>query len=144
MLSWLVFTISWSKAFVLLIMGWVQILISTILLCTYILEYLGGKPFPPWLHTHTYIAKLYVYNIKSSSCANNILIWYYSECYMFFICIITRFFSWIKFNFPIWLVPSYIITCQNCGHGTDMRGCPQSPLQLEGIYSVQLQVHYSL
>ncbi|KAL1810185.1 hypothetical protein ACET3Z_027175 [Daucus carota] len=29
-------------------------------------------------------------------------------------------------------MPSYIITCQNCGHGSDMRGCPQSPLQLEG------------
>ncbi|XP_015582304.2 probable serine protease EDA2 isoform X2 [Ricinus communis] len=28
--------------------------------------------------------------------------------------------------------PSYIITCHNCGHGTDMRGCPQSPLSLEG------------
>ncbi|KAK6150564.1 hypothetical protein DH2020_015496 [Rehmannia glutinosa] len=25
-------------------------------------------------------------------------------------------------------MPSYIITCHNCGHGTDMRGCPQSPL----------------
>ncbi|KAK6258238.1 hypothetical protein SCA6_012712 [Theobroma cacao] len=29
-------------------------------------------------------------------------------------------------------VPSYIITCHNCGHGTDMRGCPQSPLSIEG------------
>ncbi|GMN29193.1 hypothetical protein TIFTF001_002337 [Ficus carica] len=29
-------------------------------------------------------------------------------------------------------VPSYIITCHNCGHGTDLRGCPQSPLSLEG------------
>ncbi|KAL8473770.1 hypothetical protein ACS0TY_029899 [Phlomoides rotata] len=25
-------------------------------------------------------------------------------------------------------LPSYIITCNNCGHGSDMRGCPQSPL----------------
>lgn len=33
------------------------------------------------------------------------------------------------FNFS---VPSYIITCHNCGHGTDLRGCPQSPLNLEG------------
>ncbi|KAM7264153.1 hypothetical protein ACFE04_001836 [Oxalis oulophora] len=32
-------------------------------------------------------------------------------------------------NFP---VPSYILTCHNCGHGTDMRGCPQSPLSIEG------------
>ncbi|KAI7736616.1 hypothetical protein M8C21_025701 [Ambrosia artemisiifolia] len=29
-------------------------------------------------------------------------------------------------------VPSYIITCENCGHGTDLRGCPQSPLVPEG------------
>ncbi|CAK9205656.1 unnamed protein product [Sphagnum troendelagicum] len=28
--------------------------------------------------------------------------------------------------------PASTITCHNCGHGTDMRGCPQSPLQLEG------------
>ncbi|KAF7828935.1 putative serine protease EDA2 [Senna tora] len=29
-------------------------------------------------------------------------------------------------------MPSYTISCYNCGHGTDMRGCPQSPLNLEG------------
>ncbi|KAK8587114.1 hypothetical protein V6N12_021626 [Hibiscus sabdariffa] len=29
-------------------------------------------------------------------------------------------------------MPSYIITCHNCGHGTDMRGCPQSPLGIGG------------
>ncbi|KAL3630183.1 putative serine protease eda2 [Castilleja foliolosa] len=29
-------------------------------------------------------------------------------------------------------MPSYIITCHNCGHGTDIRGCPQSPLVPEG------------
>ncbi|KAJ0097150.1 hypothetical protein Patl1_29048 [Pistacia atlantica] len=29
-------------------------------------------------------------------------------------------------------MPSYVITCHNCGHGTDMRGCPQSPLSIEG------------
>ncbi|KAK8685728.1 hypothetical protein V6N13_124764 [Hibiscus sabdariffa] len=29
-------------------------------------------------------------------------------------------------------MPSYIINCHNCGHGTDMRGCPQSPLRIEG------------
>ncbi|KAG5614221.1 hypothetical protein H5410_014045 [Solanum commersonii] len=29
-------------------------------------------------------------------------------------------------------MPSYIISCHNCGHGTDMRGCPQSPLVPEG------------
>ncbi|CAL1361198.1 unnamed protein product [Linum trigynum] len=29
-------------------------------------------------------------------------------------------------------MPSYLITCHNCGHGTDMRGCPQSPLCIEG------------
>lgn len=29
-------------------------------------------------------------------------------------------------------MPSYIISCHNCGHGTDMRGCPQAPLNLEG------------
>ncbi|KAM1361925.1 hypothetical protein FF1_026994 [Malus domestica] len=29
-------------------------------------------------------------------------------------------------------MPSYIISCHNCGHGTDLRGCPQSPLTLEG------------
>ncbi|KAI3519183.1 hypothetical protein L1887_08210 [Cichorium endivia] len=29
-------------------------------------------------------------------------------------------------------MPSYIITCNNCGHGTDLRGCPQSPSPPEG------------
>ncbi|KAL9245658.1 hypothetical protein vseg_019283 [Gypsophila vaccaria] len=29
-------------------------------------------------------------------------------------------------------MPSYLITCHNCGHGTDMRGCPQSPVSAEG------------
>ncbi|KAK1410465.1 hypothetical protein QVD17_37002 [Tagetes erecta] len=29
-------------------------------------------------------------------------------------------------------MPSYIITCENCGHGTDLRGCPQSPSAPEG------------
>ncbi|ERN16345.1 probable serine protease EDA2 isoform X2 [Amborella trichopoda] len=29
-------------------------------------------------------------------------------------------------------MPSCIISCHNCGHGSDMRGCPQSPLNLEG------------
>ncbi|XP_072989197.1 probable serine protease EDA2 isoform X1 [Typha latifolia] len=29
-------------------------------------------------------------------------------------------------------MPSYLIKCHNCGHGTDLRGCPQSPLIIEG------------
>ncbi|XP_004509337.1 probable serine protease EDA2 isoform X1 [Cicer arietinum] len=29
-------------------------------------------------------------------------------------------------------MPSYLITCNNCGHCTDLRGCPQSPLVIEG------------
>ncbi|KAG7584229.1 Peptidase S28 [Arabidopsis suecica] len=29
-------------------------------------------------------------------------------------------------------MPSYIIKCRNCGHGTDIRGCPQSPMVIEG------------
>ncbi|KAK3156901.1 hypothetical protein QOZ80_2AG0113610 [Eleusine coracana subsp. coracana] len=29
-------------------------------------------------------------------------------------------------------MPSYIIKCRNCGHGTDLRGCPQSPFRIEG------------
>ncbi|CAH1413645.1 unnamed protein product [Lactuca virosa] len=29
-------------------------------------------------------------------------------------------------------MPAYIVTCHNCGHGSDLRGCPQSPLVLEG------------
>ncbi|XP_024974173.1 probable serine protease EDA2 [Cynara cardunculus var. scolymus] len=29
-------------------------------------------------------------------------------------------------------MPSYIVTCQNCGHGSDLRGCPQSHLVPEG------------
>ncbi|KAK9678756.1 hypothetical protein RND81_11G231600 [Saponaria officinalis] len=29
-------------------------------------------------------------------------------------------------------MPSYLITCHNCGHGTDLRGCPQSPVSIEG------------
>lgn len=38
-------------------------------------------------------------------------------------------------------VPSYIISCHNCGHGTDMRGCPQSPLVPEGMYISYLNVN---
>ncbi|MFQ6663177.1 hypothetical protein Gotur_030794 [Gossypium turneri] len=30
-------------------------------------------------------------------------------------------------------MPSYIITCHNCGHGIDMRECPQSVSSIEGI-----------
>ncbi|XP_059623532.1 probable serine protease EDA2 [Cornus florida] len=47
-------------------------------------------------------------------------------------------------------MPSYLISCHNCGHGTDMRGCPQSPLSPEGdarncsspdaVHKVRLQV----
>ncbi|CAI9272300.1 unnamed protein product [Lactuca saligna] len=29
-------------------------------------------------------------------------------------------------------MPSYIISCHNCGHGSDLRGCPQSPSPPEG------------
>ncbi|KAD7479193.1 hypothetical protein E3N88_02329 [Mikania micrantha] len=35
-------------------------------------------------------------------------------------------------------MPSYIITCENCGHGSDLRGCPQSPLVPEGWYIFNL------
>lgn len=38
-------------------------------------------------------------------------------------------------------VPSYIISCHNCGHGTDMRGCPQSPLVPEGMHISDLNVN---
>ncbi|KVI08790.1 Peptidase S28 [Cynara cardunculus var. scolymus] len=38
-------------------------------------------------------------------------------------------------------MPSYIITCHNCGHGTDLRGCPQSPLVPEGQYIFSSWVH---
>ncbi|XP_047322719.1 probable serine protease EDA2 [Impatiens glandulifera] len=29
-------------------------------------------------------------------------------------------------------MPSYLITCHNCGHGVDLRGCPQDPVPIEG------------
>jgi hypothetical protein len=29
-------------------------------------------------------------------------------------------------------LPSYIMTCHNCGHGSDLRGCPQSAMVIEG------------
>ncbi|GAB2282807.1 Probable serine protease eda2 [Dionaea muscipula] len=29
-------------------------------------------------------------------------------------------------------MPSYVISCHNCGHGSDLRGCPQAPLNPEG------------
>ncbi|KAF0928791.1 hypothetical protein E2562_010667 [Oryza meyeriana var. granulata] len=29
-------------------------------------------------------------------------------------------------------MPSYIMKCRNCGHGTDLRGCPQLPSRIEG------------
>ncbi|KAJ0914617.1 hypothetical protein HanPSC8_Chr06g0240611 [Helianthus annuus] len=35
-------------------------------------------------------------------------------------------------------LPSYLITCDNYGHGTDLRGCPQSPLVPEGPYFLDI------
>ncbi|CAD6205547.1 unnamed protein product [Miscanthus lutarioriparius] len=29
-------------------------------------------------------------------------------------------------------MPSYLMKCRNCGHGTDLRGCPQWPFRVEG------------
>ncbi|CAJ1942415.1 unnamed protein product [Sphenostylis stenocarpa] len=29
-------------------------------------------------------------------------------------------------------MPSYVVTCYNCGHCSDYRGCPQSPFAIEG------------
>ncbi|KAM0836295.1 hypothetical protein ACQ4PT_062434 [Festuca glaucescens] len=29
-------------------------------------------------------------------------------------------------------MPSYLIKCSNCGHGTDLRGCPQLPFRIKG------------
>uniref|UniRef100_A0A6N2LB34 Serine carboxypeptidase S28 family protein n=1 Tax=Salix viminalis TaxID=40686 RepID=A0A6N2LB34_SALVM len=29
-------------------------------------------------------------------------------------------------------MPSFVMSCHNCGHGTDMRGCPQDPFNIEG------------
>ncbi|KXG38194.1 probable serine protease EDA2 [Sorghum bicolor] len=29
-------------------------------------------------------------------------------------------------------MPSYLMKCRNCGHGTDLRGCPQWPFRTEG------------
>ncbi|KAL8266067.1 hypothetical protein R6Q59_003411 [Mikania micrantha] len=29
-------------------------------------------------------------------------------------------------------MPAYIVTCNNCAHGSDLRGCPQAPLVPEG------------
>ncbi|KAH9614647.1 hypothetical protein KSS87_016103, partial [Heliosperma pusillum] len=33
--------------------------------------------------------------------------------------------------------PSYLLTCQNCGHCVDFRGCPQSPLSIEGMFFME-------
>lgn len=38
-------------------------------------------------------------------------------------------------------VPSYITSCHNCGHGADLRGCPQSPLVPEGMHISDLNVN---
>ncbi|XP_010489503.1 PREDICTED: probable serine protease EDA2 isoform X2 [Camelina sativa] len=38
-------------------------------------------------------------------------------------------------------MPSYIIKCHNCGHGIDLRGCPQSPMVIEdGVNKVRQQM----
>jgi len=29
-------------------------------------------------------------------------------------------------------VPSYLIECENCGHCSDLSGCPQAPSNIEG------------
>ncbi|KAK7376057.1 hypothetical protein VNO78_34907 [Psophocarpus tetragonolobus] len=29
-------------------------------------------------------------------------------------------------------MPSYLVTCYNCGHGSDIRGCPQAPFSIGG------------
>ncbi|XP_061345634.1 probable serine protease EDA2 isoform X2 [Gastrolobium bilobum] len=36
-------------------------------------------------------------------------------------------------------MPSYTMTCYNCGHGTDMRGCPQSPFNIE-VHKVRQKI----
>jgi len=34
-------------------------------------------------------------------------------------------------------VPSYLIECKNCGHCSDLSGCPQAPSNIEGRSIIQ-------
>lgn len=44
---------------------------------------------------------------------------------------------WIWWTYLLYEAePAIIITCHNCGHGVDLRGCPQSPHQIEGTISI--------
>jgi len=47
---------------------------------------------------------------------------------------------WMLLNDWNLSVPSYLITCNNCGHCTDLRGCPQSPLVIEGTCNIFTQI----
>jgi hypothetical protein len=35
-------------------------------------------------------------------------------------------------------VPSYLIECKNCGHCSDLSGCPQAPSNIEGRFSLSV------
>lgn len=39
-------------------------------------------------------------------------------------------------------VPSYLMKCRNCGHGTDLRGCPQWPFRTEGNLTKKKQTFH--
>jgi len=40
-------------------------------------------------------------------------------------------------------VPSYLIECKNCGHCSDLSGCPQAPSNIEGRSSFQFLLEHT-
>lgn len=46
----------------------------------------------------------------------------------------------MKVCFVMPTVPSYLIECENCGHCSDLSGCPQAPSNIEGRFMIQTLV----
>ena len=81
------------------------------------------------------ISSLYVNNSDFATCNNDVKSFLQDkDILMSFL--LSCFHSFTKICLLNFLVPSYLITCHNCGHGTDLRGCPQAPLSIEGMHSL--------
>lgn len=46
--------------------------------------------------------------------------------------------------FSMGTVPSYLIECSNCGHCSDLSGCPQAPSHIEGTSNIPVFAEASL
>lgn len=57
--------------------------------------------------------------------------------YIFIRYIFRCYYMVMKVCFVMPTVPSYLIECENCGHCSDLSGCPQAPSNIEGSFMIQ-------